>query len=110
MIRTLSQRVAVRLPFSVQQRQLLLYWLVLLIPLPLAVYTIGLGRYPIAPGEVIDALVRFVADPPEAGAQPDLVYNVVTRIRLPRITAALLIGANLAVTGVAFQGDRKSVV
>ncbi len=104
MIRTLGQRVAVHLPFSVQQRQLVLYWLVLLIPLPLAVYAIGLGRYPIAPGEVIEALVRFVVDPPEAGAQPDLVYNVVTRIRLPRISAALLIGANLAVTGVAFQG------
>ena len=54
--------------------------------------------------EVIDALVRMVVDPPDAAAAPDIVYNVVTRIRLPRITASLLIGANLAVTGVAFQG------
>jgi len=104
MIRTLGQRMAVRLPFSAQQRQQVIYWLVLLTPLPLAIYAIGLGRYAIAPGEVIDALVRFAVDPPDAAAAPDLVYNVVTRIRLPRIAASLLIGANLAVTGVAFQG------
>ena len=52
MIRTLGQRMALRLPFSVQQRQRVIYWLVLLAPLPLALYAIGLGRYAIAPGEV----------------------------------------------------------
>ncbi len=80
------------------------YWLILLLPLPAAIYAISLGRYDIAPGEVMQALVDYVLYSREADFQPDIVYNLVTRIRLPRVVAAMLIGANLAVTGAAFQG------
>lgn len=86
------------------RRQTWLYLFILLLPVPLAIYTIGLGRYEIAPDNVVQALYDFVIHGENASAQPDIVYNIVTRIRLPRIAAAMLIGANLAVTGAAFQG------
>lgn len=89
---------------NVQRRQAVLYGLILALPIPLAIYTIGLGRYAIPPGEVIRALVDFVLGTHDPAVQPDIVYNIVTRIRLPRIASSMLIGANLAVTGAAFQG------
>jgi iron complex transport system permease protein len=97
-IRALNYRLR---PLAVRRRQVVLYWLVLLLPFPLAIYAIGVGRYPIPPEDVLRVLVNYVAAPP---ADPDITYNIVTRIRLPRIAAAMLIGANLSVTGAAFQG------
>ncbi|NLX09105.1 MAG: iron ABC transporter permease [Chloroflexi bacterium] len=86
------------------RQQAALYWLILLLPLPLAIYALGLGRYAIPPQDVVRALYDYLVTSREAAFEPDVVYNVVTRIRLPRIAAALLIGGNLAVTGTAFQG------
>lgn len=56
-----------------------------------------LGRYPIPPDQVLHALVP-------AGGLPAIVRALVLRVRLPRILAAACIGANLAVSGAAFQG------
>ncbi|HML21951.1 MAG TPA: iron ABC transporter permease [Aggregatilinea sp.] len=89
---------------SVERRQAVLYILLLVLPLPLAVYTIGLGRYEIAPGDVVRALADWVTVGHNASDLPDLAYDIVIRVRLPRIAAAMLIGGNLAVTGAAFQG------
>ena len=89
---------------SVERRQAILYLLLLVLPLPLAVYTIGLGRYEIAAGDVVRALVDWVTVGHNASDMPDLAYDIVVRVRLPRIAAAMLIGGNLAVTGAAFQG------
>ncbi len=87
-----------------ERRQAVLYLLLLVLPLPLAVYTIGLGRYEIAAGDVVRALVDWVTVGHNASDMPDLAYDIVVRVRLPRIAAAMLIGGNLAVTGAAFQG------
>ena len=87
-----------------ERRQAILYLLLLVLPLPLAVYTIGLGRYEIAAGDVVRALVDWVTVGHNASDMPDLAYDIVVRVRLPRIAAAMLIGGNLAVTGAAFQG------
>jgi iron complex transport system permease protein len=92
------------LPASRQRRQNVLYWIVLLLPVLLAIYAIGLGRYEIPPRDVMRALYDYVFSSRDPNFQPDIVYNLVTRIRLPRIAAAMLIGANLSVTGAAFQG------
>ncbi|MBN2305741.1 MAG: iron ABC transporter permease [Anaerolineae bacterium] len=81
-----------------------LYWALLLLPLPVAVYTIGLGRYEIPPGDVAQALYDYAVSSHDPAFEPDIEYNLVTRIRLPRIAAAMLIGTSLAVTGAAFQG------
>lgn len=90
--------------FNREQRQRVLYWVLLLLPLPVAIYALGMGRYDIPPRAVLEALYDYVYNSRDPGFQPDIVYNLVTRIRLPRILVAMLIGANLAVTGVAFQG------
>lgn len=61
-----------------------------------------LGRFSIAPRELLRLLLsRFVRVEPNwrDGAQ-----TVVFQIRLPRIAAAALVGAALAVAGVSYQG------
>ena len=69
-----------------------------------AVLAIGFGSVAIAPGEVVSILARqlFGVDVPpfiqSAGAT-----SIVMELRLPRILAAILVGAALAVAGGAFQ-------
>jgi iron complex transport system permease protein len=122
-IRTLRHRVS-----TVQRRQTVLYWLLLVLPLPLAIYALGLGRFDVQPHEVIRTLLdhalyqigpvdyevwpqdiirggyAYQAAPPDLTFEPDIIHKIVIRVRMPRILASLLIGANLSVTGAAFQG------
>ncbi|MBI2740835.1 MAG: iron ABC transporter permease [Rhodospirillales bacterium] len=58
-----------------------------------------LGPYPLAPGEVIAAIARRAI----GAAQPGPVDTVLFQIRLPRVAAALLVGAALAAAGASFQ-------
>jgi iron complex transport system permease protein len=60
------------------------------------------GRYPVSLGELADVLLSRVTGKP-SGAPP-AVENVVLLVRAPRVVAALLVGAALAVAGTAFQG------
>jgi iron complex transport system permease protein len=60
------------------------------------------GRYPVSLGELIDVLVSRLTGHP-SGAPP-AAENVVLLVRGPRVIAALLVGAALAVAGTAFQG------
>ncbi|MCC6778366.1 MAG: iron ABC transporter permease [Hyphomicrobiales bacterium] len=60
------------------------------------------GRYPVGIGELIDVLVARLTGRP-SGAPP-AVENVVLLVRGPRVLAAVIIGAALAVAGTAFQG------
>ncbi|MBC7220172.1 iron ABC transporter permease [Candidatus Bipolaricaulota bacterium] len=55
-----------------------------------------IGRYPISPGEVFASLT--------GGEVAEVVRALILRIRLPRIGAAALVGANLAVAGAVYQG------
>ena len=68
-----------------------------------ATYSITVGRYDIAMGEVWLILWDNVI-PAQAPAWTQLQADVVEVIRLPRILAALLIGAGLAMSGAALQG------
>ncbi|MBN1200904.1 MAG: iron ABC transporter permease [Anaerolineae bacterium] len=104
LIRAFNRRVKLYTRCSAQQRQTWLYRLVLLLPIPLAIYALGVGRYPISVEDVVRALYDYVFSRHDPNFQPDVVYNLITRIRLPRIVAAMLIGSSLAVTGAAFQG------
>ena len=60
------------------------------------------GRYPVGFGELFDVvaakLTGRVSEVPAAAA------NVILQIRGPRVLAAALIGASLAIAGTAFQG------
>ena len=69
----------------------------LILPLALAVASLLLGRYHIPVGEAFRALVR-----PSATAAT--LRALILRVRLPRILAALCVGANLALSGAIFQG------
>ena len=61
-----------------------------------------LGRYPIMPDELIKILLSKVFDIQQTW--PDAAETVVFNIRLPRVLAAGMVGASLAVAGVAYQG------
>lgn len=73
--------------------------LVLLISLFIISFT--LGRYPLSPGEVVRILLTHLFYPNVPSSIPD---TVVMDIRLPRILAAMLVGASLSLAGVSFQG------
>ncbi|SDU31641.1 FecCD family ABC transporter permease [Desulfobacula phenolica] len=69
-----------------------------------AVVSLCLGRYPVAPGQMISFLSNGIFGsllPEERGFA--VIQNIVVDIRLPRIMAAILIGSALSVSGVAFQ-------
>ena len=72
-------------------------------PLLLAVAALTLGFFPISVADVGRSLASTVW--PAAGdGVPEVARLLVLEVRLPRVLAALLIGAALAVTGVVFQG------
>jgi len=61
-----------------------------------------IGRYPVSLGELAQVLWAKAS-----GAQaqvPDAVQNVILQVRGPRVLAAAMVGAALAVAGTAFQG------
>lgn len=74
--------------------------------LALFIAALGVGRAGVAPGDVVGILAdRFLgAD----GHFSDMATNIVLNVRLPRVTAALLIGAALAISGASYQGVFKN--
>ena len=79
------------------------FTLILLIVLTVVcgVIAFGVGRFYVAPSDVLRVIVGFL------GAQPDVaanVKNIIENIRIPRIIAAILVGAALSISGAAYQG------
>ncbi len=71
------------------------------LPLIVGLFCIGVGRYSLTIGESFQVLIKgalFGRD----GLDPQN-YSVIVNIRLPRVLLALLSGAGLAVSGAAFQ-------
>jgi iron complex transport system permease protein len=62
----------------------------------------GLGRYPVSPGDVVKILASHFI--PIDHTWKDTLDTVVWNNRLPRIVAAILVGASLALAGASFQG------
>lgn len=75
-----------------------------LIGLPAALVIVSLvwGRYPVSPGQALGVLGKYLLG--LEGDWPETIETVIMQVRLPRILAALLIGAGLSVSGAAFQG------
>lgn len=83
------------------------YGVLLGLPIPLFLIALTLGRYPIDVGDVVRVLFAPLA--PELAADiPETAQTLILRVRLPRLLAALLIGASMAGTGTAFQGIFKN--
>src|SRR5215831_18831328 len=60
------------------------------------------GRYPIALSDLFSVFLgKLSGRPPDL---PPIVENVIWQVRGPRVVAAALVGAALAVAGTAFQG------
>jgi len=61
-----------------------------------------LGRYPIPPSQVLEALLAGVA-PTLTHSPPDPIVRIVLYYRLPRVLAAAIIGSSLSVSGASLQ-------
>ena len=81
--------------------QIVIYALLIALPIFLFFISFMMGRYPVAPVDVIKTILSpFI---PSLAVSPQ-VTSIVFNIRLPRIIAALVVGASLAVAGASFQG------
>ncbi|PYD76441.1 FecCD family ABC transporter permease [Novacetimonas pomaceti] len=62
-----------------------------------------LGRYAIAPGVILRFIVTAMGGHALSPAQYEMVHAVLTGARLPRIGAAVCVGAALSVSGATYQ-------
>jgi iron complex transport system permease protein len=67
-----------------------------------ATASLCLGRYPVGLGEVAGYL-GLLSNSAAADRDLQIIHSVLVDIRLPRIAAAILIGAALSVSGAVFQ-------
>ena len=70
------------------------------------VLAVCVGKYAVSPGESISILARRLF-----GMQcelPQMTQNVVIGLRIPRILAAVVVGAALSMSGAAYQGIFKN--
>jgi len=74
--------------------------ILLIVLITLFILSLGLGRYPVSPQEVINIHSANILGVP----QPSVPNTVVIEVRLPRILAAILVGATLSLAGGSFQG------
>jgi len=71
--------------------------------LPAIFGALTVGRYPLHLADVSDFILAATGIQPMDAAQFDTLHNLIVDIRLPRVLAALLVGASLAVSGAAYQ-------
>ena len=94
--RTLMQTSAESRSYDSSQRRYLLFLASgFLMLFALVLLSLTSGNYMTSPRDVIQALIH-----PEANPQ---IFNIVVFSRLPRLLAAILIGAALSVSGFVFQ-------
>lgn len=85
-------------------RLLMLSFLLLLVAL--TIFSIGLGRYYIDPVHVARILINGVI--PLEQDWPEQAASIIYSLRLPRVLAAILIGAALALSGASYQSVFKN--
>lgn len=76
--------------------------LAVLLTFSLAVLSLCVGRYTLHPMELFRVLLSRIF--PIERTWPKMSENVVFRVRLPRVCAALLIGGGLSLSGASYQG------
>ena len=81
--------------------------MVLLVFLPIILFFASflMGRYPVSPVDVVKTILSQIF--PQLSVS-STVNTIVWQIRLPRILAALLVGASLSMAGTSFQGIFKN--
>jgi iron complex transport system permease protein len=78
----------------VRRRPVVVSGILTAVLLVLFVFSLGTGDFPIAPGDVISALL---------GGGDDGTRFIVRDLRLPRAVCAILVGVALAISGAVFQ-------
>jgi iron complex transport system permease protein len=72
--------------------------------LAVMLFSLGLGKYPIAPKEILQFLCqKYFGATFFPAERMRLLNSILVEIRLPRILAAALIGSALSTSGAAFQ-------
>lgn len=66
------------------------------------VLVLPVGRFPVTAWEMIEALISWLGGD-ELSARQNQVLFLFFQVRLPRIVAALLVGASLSVSGAVYQ-------
>jgi iron complex transport system permease protein len=89
-LRTRGGGLSVRVPM----RPVLVGAGLALLTAALAVVAIGIGDYPVSPGEVIDTLL---------GGGSRATSFIIETLRLPRVLCAVLVGIALGISGAMFQ-------
>ncbi|MDQ7095683.1 iron ABC transporter permease [Desulfosporosinus sp. PR] len=82
------------------------YILIILLPILAFIFSFPLGRYPISIPDLLSALAGRVF--PFVHGPEGVVNTVIFQVRLPRIVAAMLVGAALSIAGAAYQGMFKN--
>lgn len=77
--------------------------LLLLLVVAAMLLALAYGRYPLAPDEVVHYFLAAAGLTTMEAERQALLHNLIVDIRLPRVLAAVLVGAGLAVSGAAFQ-------
>ena len=88
-----------------ESKEIISILLLIFLPIILFFASFLLGRYPIAPFDVINTLLFPIF--PQCEVSPTIT-TIVFEIRLPRILGAFVVGSSLAMAGVAFQSIFKN--
>jgi iron complex transport system permease protein len=102
-VKLIKERTDEGEPRSIRNQPL---WLVLvlcgIVVVGLAVFSLCAGRYQVDAGQTVRILLSTFTQQDVTWTQNE--YNVVINVRLPRVIAAILIGAALALSGASYQG------
>ncbi len=82
--------------------KLSLFWISILIVLPIivSIIALGTGTFKVTPDEILSSIISKFTDSVEENAR---IEYILWHNRLPRILLALLVGAGLSVSGCVFQ-------
>ena len=67
-------------------------------------FALCIGRYPLPLADILRFLGAALGLVELPAREYDTLFNLIVRIRLPRVLAAVLVGSALASAGAAFQG------
>lgn len=83
-----------------EKKEIISIILLIFFPIILFFASFLMGRYPISPVDVVKTILSPILPQLEVSST---ITTIVFEIRLPRIIAALVVGASLAMAGAAFQ-------
>lgn len=88
-----------------KNHEIFAYSILIFLPIILFFIAFMVGRYPITPIQVIQTILSPIF--PKLAVSPT-ISSIVFDVRLPRIIAAVLVGASLSIAGATFQGLFKN--